>query len=105
MDMQVFGTEKVSADELLAETENMLARAAVQFSKVVRRLEGHDVVAPKAATGAMDDYTAAFHRAMSERDKVVKLRNQISGTVGGRALDLDAARAEIGRRLACLRDG
>jgi hypothetical protein len=41
---------------------------------------------------------------MDERARVEKLRKQIAGVVGDHALDFDAARTEIGRRLACLRD-
>jgi hypothetical protein len=104
MDMNVSDEERLPVEILLAASENMLARAALQFEQAIRRLERAETVEPKAATVAMDGYTAAFHRAMTERDKVDKLRNQISGTVGGRTLDLDAARVEIGRRLACLRD-
>jgi hypothetical protein len=45
----------------------------------------------------------AVHLLMTERTKVDKLRKEIAGGVGGGSLDLDAARDEIGRRLACLR--
>lgn len=45
----------------------------------------------------------AVHLLMVERNKVDKLRKDIAGGVGGGSLDLDAARDEIGRRLACLR--
>ncbi len=38
-----------------------------------------------------------------ERNKVDTVRKDIAGNVGGGGLDLDAARDEIGRRLACLR--
>ncbi|SEN41333.1 hypothetical protein SAMN04489859_1006102 [Paracoccus alcaliphilus] len=45
----------------------------------------------------------AVHLLMVERNRVDKLRKDIAGGVGGGGLDLDAARDEIGRRLACLR--
>ncbi|MBU2958624.1 permease [Paracoccus sp. 1_MG-2023] len=45
----------------------------------------------------------AVQLLMAERNKVEKLRKDIAGGVGGGSLDLDAARDEIGRRLACLR--
>ena len=45
----------------------------------------------------------AVQLLMAERNKVDKLRKDIAGGVGGGSLDLDAARDEIGRRLACLR--
>jgi hypothetical protein len=104
MNMTFSDKETPTADDLLASTEAILARAAVQFERAVRRLEQAEVPPPKTVTASMDGYMMAFHRAMSERDKVGKLRNQIAGTVGCGVLDLDAARAEIGRRLACLRN-
>lgn len=104
MNMNISGKETPTADDLLTSSETMLARAAVQFERAITRLEQAEVPPPKTVTASMDGYMLAFFRAMSERDKVGKLRNQISGTVGERTLDLDAARAEIGRRLACLRD-
>lgn len=45
----------------------------------------------------------ATHLVLEERGKVDKLRKDAAGQVGAGALDLVAARDEIGRRLACLR--
>lgn len=45
----------------------------------------------------------ATKMVMEERGKVDKLRKDAAGQVGAGALDLVAARDEIGRRLACLR--
>lgn len=45
----------------------------------------------------------AAHLVLEERGKVDKLRKDAAGQVGAGALDLVAARDEIGRRLACLR--
>ena len=50
------------------------------------------------------DLKAAFFLVMDERAKLDKLRKQVAGTVGTGQLDLHAARDEIGRRLARLRD-
>lgn len=57
----------------------------------------------KDAVKAARDIREAMSRLFDERDRVEKLRREIAGGVGGGALDLDAARDEIGRRLACLR--
>ncbi|MDO5630452.1 MAG: permease [Paracoccus sp. (in: a-proteobacteria)] len=57
----------------------------------------------KNAVAAVRDVREASQLVMQERGKVDKLRKDIAGAVGGGALDLDAARDEIGRRLACLR--
>ncbi|CAM2986971.1 hypothetical protein SAMN04488021_101171 [Paracoccus aminovorans] len=45
----------------------------------------------------------ATQMVLEERNKVDKLRKDAAGQVGAGALDLVAARDEIGRRLACLR--
>lgn len=45
----------------------------------------------------------AAHLVLEERGKVDKLRKDAAGQVGAGALDLVAARDEVGRRLACLR--
>ena len=45
----------------------------------------------------------AAHLVLEERGKVDKLRKDAAGQVGAGALDLGAARDEVGRRLACLR--
>lgn len=57
----------------------------------------------KAALQAARDVREASKILSDERGKVDKLRRDIAGAVGGGSLDLDAARDEIGRRLACLR--
>ncbi len=69
------------------------------------------------ATGAASDGTArelatytkdvsgALKTLITERQHVEKLRRDAGDLGCGRDFDLDAARDEIGRRLACLRDG
>ena len=47
---------------------------------------------------------AALAVCLEERVKSDRFRNEVAGVVGERNLDLDAARVEIGRRLARLRD-
>ena len=95
----------LSADELLQALERILAHTAVVLANTVETLEAGALPDGKVVVGQADRYTTAVQQVISERDKVGKVRNQIAGTVGGRTLDLDAARVEIGRRLACLRDG
>lgn len=57
----------------------------------------------KKAVEAARTVRDAISLLMQERNKVDKLRKDIAGGLGGGSLDLDAARDEIGRRLACLR--
>ncbi len=58
----------------------------------------------KSAIAAIGDLKKAFKVLMEERTRVEQFRKQIAGDVGTGGLDLDSARDEIGRRLACLRD-
>ena len=95
--------------------EESLAIAEGLFFSYVKELEQHrvelavqergevDQAKLKAATTTAKVVREAILLLMTERNKVDKLRKDIAGGVGGGSLDLDAARDEIGRRLACLR--
>lgn len=52
---------------------------------------------------AVRDLRAATSLVLEERTRLDKLRKETAGGAHGGTLDLDAARDEIGRRLACLR--
>ena len=85
------------------------------FWDYVKDLRGHQAELVAAKSGDVDPAklkkametakTAreAVQLLMAERNKVEKLRREIAGGVAEGCLDLDAARDEIGRRLACLR--
>ena len=85
------------------------------FWDYVKDLRGHQAELVAARSGdidpaklkkAMDTAKTAREAVqllMAERNKVDKLRREIAGGVAEGCLDLDAARDEIGRRLACLR--
>ncbi len=90
--------------DLLAVTEGMFREAAEDLARARQKLRAGGVDEVKAATGAVRDLKVAFELVMQERARIEKLRKQVAGVVHDHALDLDAARAEIGRRLACLRD-
>ena len=57
----------------------------------------------REAAKLVRDLRAATQLVLEERNRVDKLRKDIGGQAGQGRLDLDAARDEIGRRLACLR--
>ncbi|MDN5786239.1 hypothetical protein [Pseudorhodobacter sp.] len=90
--------------DLLATTEEIFRDAAVELARAVRAARPDVGVDGKAAIQAIRDMKAAFQLAMDERNKLGKLREKTAGIVGDSVLDLDAARDEIGRRLARLRD-
>lgn len=99
---------EMDASEAIAVAEGL-------FWSYVKDLKRHEAALEARQSGAIDPaelkeamQTAKVVREavgllMAERNKVDKLRKDIAGTVGGGSLDLDAARDEIGRRLACLR--
>ena len=90
--------------DLLAETEGLFRETAEELIQAVRKVKAGHYSDAKAATQAVKDLKVALEMAMDERTRVEKLRRQVTGAVGSQALDLDAARDEVGRRLARLRD-
>ncbi len=90
--------------DLLAETERLYREVAEELAMATRRVGEGDIGEVGNAVRAVKELRAAFGMVMDERTRVEKLRKQAGGVVNGYALDLDAARDEIGRRLARLRD-
>ncbi|MCU0801109.1 MAG: hypothetical protein MUD11_04925 [Rhodobacteraceae bacterium] len=115
MNMNVEREVQGPSQGMLSEADEMLATAATALKEYVDMLQaakaaagaGDVVAAPKATDlrAEIRNYAAAYRTAMAERNKVGSVRTQTVRTVGDRTLDLDAARAEVGRRLACLRNG
>lgn len=91
------------AIELLTETENLYRDIAGELAEAMRGVRRGDLREAKVAAQAVKDLRSAFQMVMDERTRVEKLRKQVAGSVGVGELDFDAARVEIGRRLACLR--
>ena len=69
----------------------------------IRRIKAGDVET-RSAAHAVRDMRQLLLLVFEERSKVARLTKQDAGIVHDYALDFDAARAEIGRRLARLRD-
>ena len=90
--------------DLLAETEALYRETAEDLLLALKGLREGQVDEVKSAVQAVKDLKAALQMVMDERTRVDKLRKQVAGIGGGGALDFDAARDEIGRRLARLRE-
>ena len=95
--------EKETVD-VLATTEAALVDATEELARLINRIKDGKFQDVKATP----DVVKSLHRALEvvvlgKRD-VEKLCKQVTGTVGATSLDFHAARDEIGRRLACLRD-
>ncbi|MGV8950140.1 MAG: hypothetical protein ACOH2M_03480 [Cypionkella sp.] len=89
---------------MLAEVETLYRQTAEELIIAVNAIKDGKLDEAKVASSAVRDLRAAYFLVMDERGKVEKLRKQIAGSVGTGSLDLSAARDEIGRRLARLRD-
>jgi uncharacterized protein YPO0396 len=103
MDMTFSGGKEPSVD-LLKETEVLYREVAEELALAMRGVRQGETGEAKAAIQAVKDLRTAFQMVMDERTRVEKLRKQVAGVVRDYALDFDAARDEIGRRLARLRE-
>ena len=99
-----FTGDAPTQEDVLGATERLYERAVVELERTIGALDAGEFNEVKAAQSAIRDLRATALTVLQERGKVDQLRKQIAGHVGaGGALDLDEARVEIGRRLACLR--
>ncbi|QRZ15304.1 permease [Paracoccus methylovorus] len=76
---------------------------AQELNRLRQKIEAGETDELKESARLVRDLRAATQMVLEERSKVDKLRKDAAGRVGAGALDLVAARDEIGRRLACLR--
>ena len=90
--------------DLLATVEGFWTESAQDLARAIALTRRGKLDEAKLAVAAVKDLKAAFQLVMEERTRVEKLRKQATGTVGTGTLDLSAARDEIGRRLARLRN-
>jgi len=91
-------------EAVLGATEKLYGLAIMELERTIDALSAGEFNEVKAAQAAIRDLRATAQLVLQERGKVDQLRKQIADHVGaGGVLDLDEARAEIGRRLACLR--
>ncbi|WP_199261688.1 permease [Paracoccus binzhouensis] len=76
---------------------------AADLTRLREKIQAGETGELKESGRLVRDLRAATQLVLEERSKVDKLRKDAAGQVGAGALDLVAARDEIGRRLACLR--
>ncbi len=108
------GAEDDAPLALVGTTGRMFERAAARMAAAIEQLETGSPAEVRAAQRAIRELRMALWMLVDERTRLDRLRNRVAGLVGegdgggrggggGRQLDLDAARDEIGRRLAGLR--
>jgi HAMP domain-containing protein len=90
--------------DLLWVAERQLERAVLRLQHVIDEVEAGRFDQLAEAKRVTDNLTSFIRLYMDERNKVDKLRKSLVGAVGACELDFSAARDEIGRRLALLRD-
>jgi hypothetical protein len=91
-------------DDVLGFTQDLFKEAVSDLRSMIALIRAGKIAEVKAAKAAVKDLREVGKMLIQERQNVEALRKQVAGHVGaGSDLDLDAARDEIGRRLACLR--
>jgi hypothetical protein len=90
--------------DVLATTEAALVDAAEELARLINRIKDGKFQEAKATPDAVKSLHRALEVVVLGKRDVEKLCKQVTGTVGATSLDFHAARDEIGRRLARLRD-
>jgi hypothetical protein len=90
--------------DLTAATEALYQDVAEELIRAITAIQAGEIDQIPNAKAAVKELRATFLIVLEERNKVEKLRKHVAGAVGTGTLDLSAARDEIGRRLALLRN-
>ena len=89
---------------VLATTEGTLKWAAEELSRLIDSIRAGNLDEARVVPKAVRDVNQALQAVVIGANNAEKLCKQAAGTVGATSLDFHAARDEIGRRLARLRD-
>ena len=81
----------------------LLGEVVVEITTAMDRMKRGEFDDVKDAVRSYRDLRQALQIVFEERTRIAKLDKQEAGIAYDYALDLGAARAEIGRRLSCLR--
>ncbi len=95
--------EDAEPDECLAVAEELFREAGLALAELTKKIRKHELDDARKAKAALSEVVSAYQIAMKERNRVAEDRRKGRGIAGEYAIDFDAARDEIGRRLACLR--
>ncbi|MFT4013200.1 MAG: permease [Paracoccus sp. (in: a-proteobacteria)] len=97
------GADAAPGINVLDIAEGLFLSYAADLDLLRRKIEAGATEEVKESCKLVRTLRDAAHLVLEERNKVDKLRKDAAGQVGAGALDLVAARDEVGRRLACLR--
>ena len=95
--------EEATEMDVLDIADGLFWSYAADLTRLREKIEAGDPGDLKESGNLVRSLREATKMVLEERGKVDKLRKDAAGQVGAGALDLVAARDEIGRRLACLR--
>lgn len=95
--------EGLSAVRVLEIANNHFDRALDELDKSLAKMEQAEKAGAQELVKAIQDTRKATQILFEERVKVETFRKKTSGVAYDYAIDLDAARDEIGRRMALLR--
>ncbi|WP_102224341.1 hypothetical protein [Acidimangrovimonas sediminis] len=104
MDMDTPDPSGAPPRPLVSEASLLYTTAAEVLAHMLRELQRGELDEAKKVPGYARELRQALQAVLTERTTLERLRKDEAGGAGPGALDFDAARAEIGRRLACLRD-
>ncbi|WP_199221354.1 hypothetical protein [Maritimibacter sp. 55A14] len=91
-------------DALLQAAREQFERTRRQLRDVLARIEAGEAAAVAQLETARQQLSKSLTNAIQEESRFEEFCKAERGAVHGHAIDFDAARAEIGRRLARLRD-
>ncbi|WP_172295835.1 permease [Pseudoruegeria sp. HB172150] len=83
--------------------ERMFLDALSAVEAITEKIRRQELDALREMPKAASEAGAATRQLLTEKNRVLEQKKRTSGLVHGFAIDFDAARAEIGRRLARLR--
>lgn len=97
-------TGETASDRTFDEANALFHRAVGALGDLVKRLEAGEFEASADADYAVKKIDKSLELVIKERQRIEeRKRKEIGAASGGIAIDFDAARDEIGRRLARLR--
>lgn len=97
-----FTAEEPAARSMIAQAQMLFATTVSELEALIRRMNSGEWDGKGA--GVASELRKALALFLEENNRIAKLSKEQSGVAYDYALDFDAARIEIGRRLACLRD-
>ena len=96
--------EEPSVKTLIQQTNDLYFDIAKEISEATEKIKLGEFDNLKDTIRSLKDLRVALQLAMEERARLAKFDKERAGVVYDYALDFDAARIEISRRLACLRE-